>query len=80
MVDRVTVTEAHSGLMLAFTMSIAAEVWSFPLITVSNSEGGYERTDQGAVLILRWPVTLEPGQVWEETTRAEIAGTWVKTP
>jgi 4-alpha-glucanotransferase len=79
-VDRVTVTEAHSGLMLAFTLSIAAEVWSFPLITVSNSEGGYERTDQGAVLILRWPVTLEPGQVWEETTRAEIAGTWVKTP
>jgi hypothetical protein len=50
------------------------------LITVSNSEGGYERTDQGAVLMFRWPITLEPGQAWEETTRAEIAGPWVKPP
>lgn len=79
-VDRITVTEAHSGLTLAFTVSSAAAVWTFPLITVSNSEGGYERTGQGAVVILRWPVTLEPGQVWEDTARAEIADSWVQPP
>jgi alpha-amylase len=77
--DHVTVTEAHSGLTLAFTLSRAAESWSFPLITVSNSEGGYERTDQGAVLIFRWPIALEPGQAWEETTWSEIAGSRVKS-
>ena len=76
--DHVTVSEAHSGLTLAFTLSSPAEVWSFPLTTVSNSEGGYERTDQGAVLIFRWPIALEPGQAWEETARSEIAGSWVK--
>ena len=78
-VGYVTVTEVHSGLVLGFTLSSAAEVWSFPLITVSNSEGGYERTDQGAVIMFRWPIALESGQVWEETTRAEIAGSWVKS-
>ena len=72
--DRITVTEGHSGLTLAFTPSVAAAAWSFPLTTVSNSEGGYERTDQGAVLLLRWPVELGPGQIWEQVTRCEIAG------
>jgi hypothetical protein len=72
--DRITVTEGHSGLMLVFTPSVAAAAWSFPLTTVSNSEAGYERTDQGAVLLLRWPVDLEPGQVWEQMTRCEITG------
>ena len=77
--DRITVTEAHSGLTLAFTPSTGAAVWSFPLITVSNSEGGYERTDQGAVLIFRWPLVLQPGEEWEETTRAEIVRSGVKS-
>ena len=71
---RITVTEAHSGLTLGFTPSAAAAAWSFPLITVSNSEGGFERTDQGAVLLLRWAITLAPGQVWEQMTRCEVAG------
>jgi alpha-amylase len=77
---RLTVAESHSGLALAFTPAIPAAAWGFPLITVSNSEGGYERTDQGAVLLLRWSVDLAPGQVWEQTTRSEIIGSWVKPP
>jgi hypothetical protein len=77
---RLTVAESHSGLALAFTPAIPAAAWGFPLITVSNSEGGYERTDQGAVLLLRWSVDLAPGQVWEQTTRSEIIGSWVEPP
>jgi len=70
--SRLTVTEGHSGLVLTFATSRPAAAWSFPLVAVSNSEGGYERNDQGAVFLLRWPVDLAPGQVWEQTTRSEI--------
>ncbi len=72
--ERVDVTEAHSRLALAFLPSAPAMVWGLPLIAISNSEGGAERTYQGAVLLLRWPVHLSPGDVWEQTTLCEIAG------
>ncbi len=70
---RVEVREAHSGLTLTFLPSAPGKVWSLPLIAISNSEAGAERTYQGAMLLLRWPVHLAPGQVWEQTTRCEVA-------
>jgi 4-alpha-glucanotransferase len=69
----VRVTEAHSGLRLTFRLSAPAEAWCLPLIAISNSEGGAERTYQGAVLLLRWPVHLAPGDAFEQTTRCEIS-------
>jgi len=71
--QRVAVTEAHSGLSLTFHLSAPASVWSFPLITISNSEGGFERNYQGAVLVFRWNLDLAPGGSWEQTTRCKIA-------
>ncbi len=73
--DRVVVTETHSGLALAFELSPAAAIWTFPLITISNSEGGYERNFQGAALLLTRAIDLSSGGGVEEyATRCEIAG------
>ena len=33
----------------------------FPIETVSNSEGGFERVYQGSSLLVRWPLRLVPG-------------------
>ena len=33
----------------------------YPVETVSNSEGGFERVYQGSSLLFRWPVSLAPG-------------------
>jgi hypothetical protein len=71
---RVQVTEAFSGLVLTFVPSIPAAAWGLPLFTISNSEGGYEKNYQGAMLVLRWTVALGPGEAWEQTTRCEVAG------
>ncbi len=49
--------------------SPAAELWLFPLETISNSEGGFERIYQGTSLFARWPLQLAPGESW----RAELA-------
>jgi 4-alpha-glucanotransferase len=73
--SRMEVVESHSGLTLTFLPSAPAAVWGLPLITVSNSEAGYERNYQGAMVILCWPLDLAPGEGWEQTTRCEIAVT-----
>ena len=72
--ERVTVNETHSGLALTFEPSAPVGIWAFPLITISNSEGGYEQNFQGAVLVLCRPVDLAPGQTVEHATRCGIAG------
>ncbi len=42
-----------------------AELWCFPLETVSNSEAGFERVYQGSCVMPVWPVTLGPDERWE---------------
>jgi alpha-amylase len=37
----------------------AATLWRFPVETVSQSEGGFEKTYQGSCITAVWPVTLE---------------------
>ncbi len=71
---RLDVVEGHSGLRVVLFPSAPARVWGLPLFTISNSEGGYEKNYQGAMVLLRWPVTLAPGERWEQTTRCEIEG------
>jgi alpha-amylase len=39
----------------------AARMMWYPVETVSNSEGGFERVYQGSSLLFRWPVSLAPG-------------------
>ena len=40
----------------------AARLTWYPVETVSNSEGGFERVYQGSSLLFRWPVALAPGE------------------
>ena len=46
----------------AFTFSPHVSAWFFPLITVSKSEEGLERTYQGSSLLFLHPLDLTPGQ------------------
>lgn len=40
-----------------------AEVWRYPIETVSKSERGFERTTQGMAYLVRWPVRRGRGAV-----------------
>ena len=44
-----------------FTLSEAGAFYFFPLETVSQSECGQERVHQGSVVLVAWPLKLEPG-------------------
>ncbi|HEX4836744.1 MAG TPA: alpha-amylase/4-alpha-glucanotransferase domain-containing protein [bacterium] len=77
---RVDVVETHSGLGLAFLPSAPADVWALPLITISNSEAGFERNYQGAMVLLCWKLEVASGEVWEQMTRCEVAVTGGGSP
>lgn len=46
-----------------FTLAEAGSFYFFPLETVSQSECGQERVHQGSVVLVAWPLKLEPGSV-----------------
>ncbi|MEO6954504.1 MAG: alpha-amylase/4-alpha-glucanotransferase domain-containing protein [Polyangia bacterium] len=54
-----------NGFQLSILPSWPVDVWRFPLETVSSSEGGFERTYQGSVVVPRYTVRLNAGQPLE---------------
>jgi alpha-amylase len=72
--SRLEIVEEHSGLRVALTPSVPARAWSLPLMTISNSEGGYERNYQGVMLFLCWHIRLAPGETWTGATAADVVG------
>jgi len=49
-----------------------ANVWRFPLETVSASEGGFESNYQGTTILIWWPVQLKAGESWSTSLRFEL--------
>lgn len=49
-----------------------ADIWRYPLETVSNSEAGVERTLQGVTVLCSWVLALEPGRTFEATFDVEL--------
>jgi alpha-amylase len=49
-----------------------ADVWRFPLETVSSSEAGFERTFQGVITVCSWPINLEPSAALNITIEVEL--------
>ena len=52
----------YEGVRVEARPEPAANLTWYPVETVSNSEGGFERVYQGSSLLFRWPVSLEPGE------------------
>jgi 4-alpha-glucanotransferase len=52
------------GVDILMTLEKPAEIWRFPIETVSMSEGGFERVYQCSVVMPIWKLALEPGGSW----------------
>jgi len=63
-VQRIDAVDTWIGLRAVFETSRTGEVWRMPIETVSMSESGFERVYQGSALLFRFPLRLEPGQMW----------------
>jgi len=55
-----------------FSFSSPVSAWFFPLMTVSKSEKGFERTYQGSSLLFLYPINLSPGQEIRFQTQLEL--------
>jgi alpha-amylase len=70
------------GLSVRTAVDPAADAWSAPIETVSNSEDGFERVYQGSALLLSWPVELAPGTTFAIRIRhlVEVASSGSRGP
>jgi alpha-amylase len=58
----------------AATNGAAAGVWTFPIRSVSQSEGGFELVHQSVVVMPHWIVTPDDAGTWQVSLALEIGG------
>lgn len=52
--------------------NIPAEIWRFPIETVSKSEAGFERVYQHSVVVPIWQLYIEPNQIWQTQVTKQV--------
>jgi 4-alpha-glucanotransferase len=62
--DRIGLVDEWLGLDVALDFSQAAGVWTFPIQTISQSEGGFEAVHQSSAVIPHWEFTAPPDGKW----------------
>ena len=68
-------TDGWLKLRILFQTSQPAKFWRYPVETISQSEGGFERVYQGSCLLFGWDVSLKANGRFEMkvTTRLQEA-------
>jgi alpha-amylase len=62
---RVSLVDEGLGLRVSLEWDKAANLWLMPLMTVSQSESGFEKVYQGSTVLPSWPLSLRSGEQWE---------------
>lgn len=56
-------TEISLGADMTVTPDSTGQVWSFPIVTFSKSERGFDKTNQGTNVTLLWPAEIREARV-----------------
>ncbi|MBN67857.1 MAG: alpha-amylase, partial [Gimesia sp.] len=65
--DRIGLVDEWLGLDAALDLSSPANIWTFPIETISQSEGGYELVHQSSVVIPHWEFVADDEGRWSVT-------------
>jgi alpha-amylase len=60
----VSLVDDSLGLKVALEWDKASELWLLPLMTVSQSESGFEKVYQGSTVLPLWRLSLRPQEQW----------------
>ena len=71
--DRLVFGNDHDGVRVDVSLEPAARMTWFPIETISNSEGGFERVYQGSSLLARWPLGIAAGESMTVRQRLAVA-------
>ncbi len=63
-ISRFEINDEWFKAVLKYTFSKNASVWFYPVETISESEGGLEKTYQQLCLLFNWRLTIKPKQAW----------------
>jgi hypothetical protein len=70
--DRIGLVDEWLGIDAALEFSVAAGLWTFPIQTVSNSEGGFELVHQSCAVFPHWDVVANSAGEWSVDIRLSI--------
>ena len=62
--NRLGLVDEWLGLDAAIELSEPAAIWTFPIQTVSNSEGGFETVHQSCAVVPHWQVRAGKDGTW----------------
>ena len=65
-------TDEWLGLRVSLNMSQPTHIWTFPIETVSQSEGGFELVHQSVVVIPHWHVRGDEQGRWSITLHLDV--------
>ena len=71
--DGVTLVDEWLDLSVGLRWSEPGSLWCFPVETVSQSEGGFERVYQSSAVVPRWAINADESRRWEVRIRWMIA-------
>jgi len=60
-----TLSDAIAGIKIRLNFSKPADIWRFPVNTISQSESDIEENYQSSVAMPNWKFKLTPGQNWQ---------------
>ncbi len=73
--EGLNLTDEWLDLDLALAWSTPADLWCYPIETVSQSEGGFEGVYQSSCVVPHWIMTADASRRWEVCLRWTIAAT-----
>ncbi|MBI4335094.1 MAG: DUF1926 domain-containing protein [Candidatus Omnitrophica bacterium] len=71
-INSVQISDEWFKISVGYYLSKNADLWFYPVETISESEGGLERTYQQLCLLFHWRVGLAPKQSWSADIALEI--------
>jgi hypothetical protein len=70
--ERLGLVDEWLGIDASLDFSHPAAIWTFPIETVSNSEGGFESVHQSVVVVPRWSITADESGRWSVTIQLTL--------
>jgi alpha-amylase len=71
-INQLEINDEWFKAVLKYSFSKNADVWFYPVETISESEGGLEKTYQEICLLFNWRLTIKPKQAWSVDINLDI--------